>query len=441
MDSDQDSADDWVVLDSCTSDDDDDLILVLSSGCGTPDSATDSDSDSDSAAAAAHLLAAACADDAEGVYALSDAEDEDAAYPTPAPPLPRPLAGLFHHALGGAVRYAAFEPAAPGDAYRGAKQLVPDPTFASLIHEDAAAALASTRGLVCLRGRASGDYYVANPLAFTRARLPPPARAHFAHGDPAVVITFDVVDDGDEEAEGKDDGRGFYRHYHVAVAFPIGDGIYAFESFSSRTWEWTIGAGVAAAETVVPLSGVGAHGCAFWRTTMGFFLCYEPVSGCSDLVPAPMEVQQWPVWELGEMEGTLCATCMDDRVSAVVVICLDFARRDTNGGVAWTLAGHFEGGCLRGRQDVTLLRSQGKAEVVMWDPTAQMVVAMDLEGRTTRTITFVPGSGYYADFIPYVSSLAAVSASGNQLRAKRRTNATNEAGAEYKASDIDAEAY
>ncbi|RLN01062.1 hypothetical protein C2845_PM06G34970 [Panicum miliaceum] len=174
------------------------------------------------------------------------------------------------------------------------------------------------------------------------------------------------------EAEGKDDGRGFYRHYHVAVAFPIGDGIYAFEPFSSRTWEWTIGAGVAAAETVVPLSGVGAHGCAFWRTTMGFFLCYEPVSGCSDLVPAPME---------------------------------------------------------------------GKAEVVMWDPTAQMVVAMDLEGRTTRTIAFVPGSGYYADFIPYVSSLAAVSASGNQLRAKRRTNATNEAGTEYKARDIDAEAY
>ncbi|RLN28769.1 uncharacterized protein C2845_PM05G00720 [Panicum miliaceum] len=398
MDSDQD---DWVVLDSCTSssDDDDDLVLALSSGCGTPDS----DSDSDSAAAD---------DDAEGVYALSDAEDEDA-YPPPSPPLPRPLAGLFHHALAGAVRYAAFDPAAPGDAHHGAKLLVPDPTFASLIDEDAAA-LASTRGLVCLRGKASGDYYVANSLAFTRARLPAPARDHFAKGDPAVVITFDVdFGDGDEEAEAEGkDGRGFYRHYHVAVAFPMEDGIYAFESFSSRTWEWTIGAGVAAAETVVPLSGVGALGCAFWRTTMGFFLCYEPVSGCSDLVPAPMEVQQWPVWELGEMEGKLCATCMDDSVSAVVVICLDFARRDNDGGVAWTLAGHFEGGCLRGRQDVTLLRSQGKAEVVMWDPTAEVVVAMDLEGRTTRTITFVPGSGYYADFIPYVSSLAAVSASG-----------------------------
>ena len=100
--------------------------------------------------------------------------------------------------------------------------------------------------------------------------------------------------------------------------------------------------------------------------------------------------------------------CMDNSIGAVVVICLDFARRNISGGVAWTLAGHFEGGCLRGRQDVTLLRSQGKAEVVLWDRTAQMVVAMDLEleGHTTRTISLVPGSGCYADFIPYMATSA-----------------------------------
>ncbi|CAO2045579.1 unnamed protein product [Urochloa humidicola] len=113
------------------------------------------------------------------------------------------------------------------------------------------------------------------------------------------------------------------------------------------------------------------------------------------------------------MEGKLCATCIDDRVDAVVVICLDFSHRNADGSVDWTLAGHFEGGCLRGRRDVTLLRSQGKAEVGMWDPTAETVVAMDLEGRTTRTIAFRPPNiGYYADFIPYVSTLAAVNASG-----------------------------
>ncbi|XP_066335340.1 uncharacterized protein [Miscanthus floridulus] len=63
---------------------------------------------------------------------------------------------------------------------------------------------------------------------------------------------------------------------------------------------------------------------------------------------------------------------------------------------------------------VKLLRSQGKVEVVMWDPSSETVVAMDIEGRTTRTIRFIPGSAYYADFIPYVWSLAAVSGSGEE---------------------------
>ncbi|CAN6335216.1 unnamed protein product [Urochloa humidicola] len=425
MDSDLDSGDDWVVLDSGTSSSDDDLVLALSSGCGTPYSATDSDADSTDTtpilAAAATAAASATADDAEGVYAISNAEDDDA-YPPPAPPLPKPLAGLFHHTLSRTVTYAAFDPATPADAghHHGSKQLVPDPTFSSLIREDASVALASNRGLVCLRGAASGDYYVANPLAFTSARLPRPNCDHLAHGDPAVVITFDVDNDRDEDGEDdvpNDHARCFYRHYRVVVAFPIGDGAYSFECFSSRTWKWEVADGVAAAETVIPCSGVGVLGCAFWRTTIGLFLCFEPVSGCADLVPAPMEVVQWPYWELGEMEGKLCATCIDDRVDAVVAICLDFSRRNADGAVDWTLAGHFEGGCLRGRSGVTLLRSQGKAEVAMWDPTAETVVAMDLEGRTTRTIAFrPPNTGYYADFIPYVSTLAAVNASGNGAR-------------------------
>ncbi|CAL4904815.1 unnamed protein product [Urochloa decumbens] len=433
MDSDLDSAaDDWVVLDSGTSSSDDDLVLALSSGCGTPYSATDSDADSAAdaptvLASAAAAAASAGADDAEGVYALSDAEDEDA-YPPPAPPLPKPLAGLFHHTLARSVTYAAFDPAPAsaadaGCGHHAAKQLVPDPSFSALIRGEDAVALASNRGLVCLRGAASRDYYVANPLAFTSAPLPRPSCDHLAHGDPAVVITFDLDnrdgggDDDDFNNAANDAARCFYRHYRVAVAFPIGDGAYAFECFSSRTWKWDIGASVAPAETVVPCSGVGVLGCAFWRTTMGLFLCYEPVSGCADLVPAPMEVLQWPYWELGEMEGKLCATCIDDRVDAVVVICFDFSRRNADGAVEWTLAGHFEGGCLRGREDVTLLRSQGKAEVVMWDPRAETVVAMDLEGRTTRTIAFrPPNTGYYADFIPYVSTLAAVNASGNGAR-------------------------
>jgi hypothetical protein len=397
MDSDQESVDDWVVL--ASSSDDDERVIALSSG-------SCSDSEPDHAAGSPNLLPASLdPDDAEGLYALSDAEDTDASL-QPSPRLPNPLSGLLHHTLAGDVAYSAFDPVPPA-----AKQLVPDTTFAAFFPEPVAA-LASTRGLVCLRGACSAAYYVANPATFASERLPAPARDHRAHGDPAVVIAFDLDLDPDpcdaDPERAESEGEGFYRHYHVVVAFPVGEGIYAFESFSSRAWAWATGSGVADAEAVLPGSGVGALGCAFWRTTMGLFLCYDPVSRRADLVPAPAEVMQWPYWELGEMDGTLCVTCMGARVDAVVVIRLDIV----SGAINWTLAGYFEGGCLRGRKDVTLLRSQGKAEVVMWDPSSETVVAMDIEGRTTRVIRFIPGSGYYADFIPYVSSLAAVSRSG-----------------------------
>ncbi|XP_062183166.1 uncharacterized protein LOC133887233 [Phragmites australis] len=154
---------------------------------------------------------------------------------------------------------------------------------------------------------------------------------------------------------------------------------------------------------VVSSSGVGALGRAFWRTTLGYFVCYDPLAATADLVPAPQEVMQWPYWELGEMEGFLCVTFMDELVNQVVVIRLHLEHRA--GEISWTtLAGHFEGGCLRNRDGVILLRSQGPAEVLVWDPMAELVVAMDLEGRTTRTIGPLSGLQYYADFIPYVSS-------------------------------------
>lgn len=429
MDSDQDSLYEWFVLAPSLSDDDE-RAIALSSGCTTPNSSrvvsgTDSGSDPEPDHAAGSSMsklflpyaAADDPDDAEGVYALSDAEDTDAT-PPPSSPLPRPLSGLFHHTMDGDVAYAAFDPVHPtaaplrgGGGHHDAKQPVPDPTFSAFFDEPVVA-LASTRGLVCLRGAYSAAYYVANPATLARERLPAPERDHRAQGDPAVVIVFDLDprDADPERADGR--GKGFYRHYHIVVAFPLAEGIYAFESFSSSAWAWRFGRGVGSAEAVLPSSGVGALGCAFWRTTMGPFLCYKPLARRAELVPAPVEVMQWPYWELGEMEGTLCATCMDARVEVVVVLRLNFARRATSGAISWTLAGYFEGGCLRGRQDVTLLRSQGKAEVVMWDPSSETVVAMDLEGRTTRTIRFIPGSDYCDDFIPYVSTFTAVSGSG-----------------------------
>ncbi|KAL6623661.1 hypothetical protein ACP70R_033540 [Stipagrostis hirtigluma subsp. patula] len=378
-DSDRDS-DDWILLDSANPADssDDDRVLALSSGCPTPADSDHSDDD-------APLPALPVADDhLDAIYDLEDAEKP----PLPPPAQPSRLSGLFHHSLHGPPSYAAFDSVLlwPG------RDLVPDPAFSAC--DEPVAVLASARGLVCLRGADTGLYYVANPATSARLQLPRHRCDHLAHGDPAVVIAFEDPTPCCAAHGG---------HYHVAVAFPLGDGVCAYESFSSRTWEWTVAREVTAVERVVAASGVGALGCAFWRTTLGYFLCYNPAAGCADLIPAPQEVLQWPQWELGEMNGTLCAVCMDDRVQDVVVIRLH-VELYLAGEVSWTLAAHFEGGPLRNRDRVQLLRSQGSCEVVMWDPMTELVVAMDLEGRTTRTVGPLTGLQYYADFIPYISS-------------------------------------
>lgn len=359
----------WVMLDSDNpaDSDDDGGVLALSSSCPTPDASDDDE---------------VVGDDGEGLYDLEDAEEDE----QPRPPPPKPLSGLFHHTPSSAASYAPF------DALCSAKQLIPDPAFS--VFPEEVTVLASTRGLVCLRGRTTGLYYITNPVTFKRVRLPPPNREHRAFGEPAVVITFD-------ESCFDDD----IDHYHVVVAFHIGDGIFGFESFSSRTCEWLVGGDICAVESVVSASGVGALGRAFWRTTTGYILCYNPQADYPERIFAPPEVEHRPLWELGEMDGNLCVTCMDERVNEVVVLELNRSA----GEIPWAWAGQFDSCKLRNRKGVTLLRSQGGAEVVMFDPQAELVVAMDLEGHTTRTIGTLSGTKYYADFIPYVSSIAEIS--------------------------------
>ncbi|KAF0911322.1 hypothetical protein E2562_008071 [Oryza meyeriana var. granulata] len=384
---------DWVMLDSDNpaDSDDDDLILPLSSSCTTP-AASDSDENDEEESDV----------DGEDLYG-GDIEEE-----SPRPPPPRPLSGIFYHTVStDEPGYLAF------DALRSAKQLIPDPRFSAF--PEPVAVLASTRGLVCVRGETTGSYYVANPSTFRRVLLPRHARDHSAFGDPAVVVTFEEPDRHTAAVDG-------IEHYHVVVAFNLGGGVWAFESFSSRTWEWRVSSGISVVEQVVPASGVGAIGRAFWRTTIGYILYYDPEKDYSDAFPAPPEVATRPLWELGEMEGNLCVTCMDERVTEVAVLCLNMDHL-LSGVSPWSWAGQFEGGMLRNREDAELLRSQGAAEVVMWDPTEERVVAMDLDGRTTRTIGPLTDGDYNASFIPFVASIADINS--ERLNAKCRAGAAD----------------
>jgi hypothetical protein len=53
---------------------------------------------------------------------------------------------------------------------------------------------------------------------------------------------------------------------------------------------------------------------------------------------------------------------------------------------------------------MTLFRAQGAAEVVVWDSTAELVIAMDFDGRQTRSIGPLTGGNYYSDFTPYIGA-------------------------------------
>ncbi|KAI4972086.1 hypothetical protein ZWY2020_003011 [Hordeum vulgare] len=105
------------------------------------------------------------------------------------------------------------------------------------------------------------------------------------------------------------------------------------------------------------------------------------------------------------MEGNLCMACVDQAAKDVVVLYM--APSDAVADqVNWAWAGQFHAH-KRGYHDrMTLLRSQGTAEVVMWDPLEQLVLAVDLDDRVTRSIGPLSGGTYYSDFIPYVNSYA-----------------------------------
>uniref|UniRef100_A0A0D9Y1Q6 DUF1618 domain-containing protein n=1 Tax=Leersia perrieri TaxID=77586 RepID=A0A0D9Y1Q6_9ORYZ len=378
-------SEEWVMIDAnnpADSSDDDLSIIALSPTCSDVDD-TDLDADDDD---------------------LYDLEiDDNDLYPPPT----RPLSGLFYHNLTTTTKepgYFAFDP-----LRAAAKRLIPDPHFSSF--PEPVSLLASTRGLVVLRGLDSGFYYVSNPATFRRVRLPLHTRDHGRY--PSVVLSF-------ENPASAAAGDGI-EHYHVVVAYNLGGGVWAFESFSSRTWEWRVGHAISVVETVVAESGVGAHGRAFWRTAIGFILCYDPETGYADEFPAPAEVETRRKWELGEMDGNLSVTCMDDSLTEVAVLYLNMERLLAGGFVTpppWSWAGQFDGGMLRGREDAELRRSQGAAEVVMWDPRDERVVAMDFDGRITRTIGPLSDEDYEADFIPYVASRAEISS--EQLSPKCR---------------------
>ncbi|XBH98571.1 hypothetical protein VPH35_128060 [Triticum aestivum] len=106
------------------------------------------------------------------------------------------------------------------------------------------------------------------------------------------------------------------------------------------------------------------------------------------------------------MEGNFCVACVDQPAKEVAVLYM--VPGDGADQVTWAWAGQFHANKMgyHGPRQDDPAPLQGAAEVVMWDPFEQLVLAVDFDGRVTRSIGPLSGGMYYSDFIPYVNSYA-----------------------------------
>ncbi|OEL30313.1 hypothetical protein BAE44_0008675 [Dichanthelium oligosanthes] len=204
---------------------------------------------------------------------------------------PRRVSGLF----------VAAPPAAGWFLPLDAADTVPSPSLAFLPASSAPAVLSSSHGVACCFSPADDAYFVCNPATESWEAVPcPPCRITWPR--PAIVVVFDAS------------VYNFGGDFTLVCAFESapGSGIYCFAVFTSVTGAWWVADAVAPAEGLIPESGVAAGGMAWWRTTIGTAVGYNPVTGRVQLAVCPGDSAQW---EIGSAAGRLhCAVRADGDV-------------------------------------------------------------------------------------------------------------------------------
>ncbi|KAL6636835.1 hypothetical protein ACP70R_024407 [Stipagrostis hirtigluma subsp. patula] len=177
---------------------------------------------------------------------------------------------------------------------------VPSPSLSFVPASSAVTVLSSSHGLACCFSPADDAYFVCNPATGAWAAVPSPPRRAWPR--PAVVVLFDA---------GVYNFRGDYTLVCAFESVP-GSGTYCFAVFTSGAGAWWVADAVVPAEGLVPASGVAAGGTAWWRTSIGTAVGYNPVTGRVELALCPGDSGEW---EIGAAAGTLhCAVQADDNV-------------------------------------------------------------------------------------------------------------------------------
>ncbi|KAJ3685405.1 hypothetical protein LUZ61_014569 [Rhynchospora tenuis] len=250
---------------------------------------------------------------------------------------PKLVSGLFYD-NGDGIGYVSFDPPLSD---------LPDTSLSYL--PEPSTIMASTLGVLCLRGHETLKYYMTNPTTKQWVELPQPNMLH--PDDVAVVVVFD-----------EPSVYNFSGDYRVVCAYPVIEGVWTFETFSSDTWAWTQSSEISPVETILSESGTAVGAMAYWRTSMETILSYNPVKDRTDTIQRPHSDLAEIWWELGEMDGKLSVTSKlltgEIHVSTMV-------STNNEEMLHWKKVGSFRLGSDHG--EPTPIQSQGSAALVFWE--------------------------------------------------------------------------
>ncbi|KAH9609026.1 hypothetical protein KSS87_004034 [Heliosperma pusillum] len=207
----------------------------------------------------------------------------------------RSLSGLFGQTPGGVISFIPLDPMAYG---------VPDPEMKFL--PEPVDLLASSNGLLCLRGRTEDKaYYICNPVNQQWKKLPKPEAEHGSF--PAVVLVFEPS------------LLKFETDYQIICAFPSPDfhGAYEFEMYSSTANSWKISPEILFGERprVLERNGVHLNGVVYWLSNEFSLVGYDLKINRAKLIPC-FDLSD----SVGVIDGKICTSRKQGRKLIIFVL-------------------------------------------------------------------------------------------------------------------------
>lgn len=292
--------------------------------------------------------------------------------------------------------------------------------------------LCSSNGLLLCLDEVTSTFYVCNPVTAAWSAVPcPPCHSG---KDPAAVLIF---------------LPGIYNFrpdYSIVLPFRIGDaysGVIGFQTFSSSAGEWWVSNEMCEVESLHSGSGIVAGSAAYWRTTMCTVVRYDPATDSVQTVPWPMGHVAGIRWAIGEMGGGGRVYCVAVTRTAVQVHKLlrksgEWAMVESMGVIDERISN--EAAAEEEREETEEedeeivveneeeeeapwaaeadgkvvfkwrpwpLRFQGAdTEILLW--VSGKLVGIDLASKRLRMVTAYGGPPRGDDYVPYISTLAAV---------------------------------